>query len=103
MASDYTHPTQLAWTADSTPGSRCMDPGAWLGQGSWRQQWRPTQGREKSASVVHHGIRTVILCFTVNIYLVFAPVSGTDFPNFPSDENRDTAFCCVHGWLLDST
>lgn len=31
------------------------------------------------------------------------PVSGTDFPNFPSDENHDTAFCCVHGWLLDST
>ena len=48
MASDYTHPTQLAWTADSTLGSRCMDPGAWLGQGSLRQQWRPTQGREKS-------------------------------------------------------
>ena len=25
-ASDYTHPTQLAWIADSTPGSRCLDP-----------------------------------------------------------------------------
>ena len=48
MASDYTHLTQLAWTADSSPGSRCMDPGAWLGQGSWRQQWKLTQGREKS-------------------------------------------------------
>ena len=43
-------PTQLAWTADSTPGSRCMDPGAWLGQGSCRQQGGQLRaGRSRSA------------------------------------------------------
>ena len=38
----------------------------------------------------------------VNIYLVFAPVSGTDFPNFLSDENCDTAFSVFMGgfWTL---